>query len=421
MQPATVRELPADALAGILEVTLRLARPLEMKSMLEEVVAAARRLLDAELGSVFLYDEAADELVMTVVEDIEPIRVPAGQGIVGRCARERQLINVPDCYADSRFNREIDRASGFRTRCLLSLPLIGHDGALVGVLQLLNKRSGAFDLHDELVATTLASQLAVALQRAQDMEALLKAEHLHEEIRVAREIQMGGLPDDMPPLPGYDGAGLFLPTDQTGGDLYDFVPVGDHGMFLLLGDATGHGIGPALSATQVRAMIRVALRLGASLDDIHAHVNNQLLDDLPDDRFVTAFLGMLDARTHTVRYHAAGQAPLLHLHARDGKVSWHGATTIPMGALALAEPDPSHAIDLAPGDLLALLSDGVYEYENGDTEQFGEPRVAELMKQLQHMPMRQVAEELHAALREFGGGAAQADDVTIVLLRRLPG
>jgi phosphoserine phosphatase RsbU/P len=421
METATVRELPADALAGILEVTLRLARPLDMKTMLDEVVMAARRLLDAELGSVFLYDKASDELVMTVVEDIEPIRVPAGHGIVGHCARERELINVPDCYADSRFNREVDRASGFRTRCLLSLPLIGHDGDLVGVLQLLNKRSGAFGPHDELVAATLASQFAVALQRAQDMEALLKAEHLHEEIRVAREIQMGGLPDDMPPLPGYDGAGLFLPTDQTGGDLYDFVPVGSHGMFLLLGDATGHGIGPALSATQVRAMIRVALRLGASLDDIHAHVNNQLLDDLPDDRFVTAFLGMLDTRTHTVRYHAAGQAPLLHLHARDGKVSWHGATTIPMGALALAEPDPAHAIELAPGDLLALLSDGVYEYENADSQQFGEPRVAELMTQLQHLPMRQVAEELHSALRDFGRGAAQADDVTIVLLRRLPG
>lgn len=421
METATVRELPADALAGILEVTLRLARPLDMKTMLDEVVMAARRLLDAELGSVFLYDKASDELVLTVVEDIEPIRVPAGHGIVGHCARERQLINVPDCYADSRFNREVDRASGFRTRCLLSLPLIGHDGDLVGVLQLLNKRSGAFGPRDELVAATLASQFAVALQRAQDMEALLKAEHLHEEIRVAREIQMGGLPDDMPPLPGYDGAGLFLPTDQTGGDLYDFVPVGSHGMFLLLGDATGHGIGPALSATQVRAMIRVALRLGASLDDIHAHVNNQLLDDLPDDRFVTAFLGMLDTRTHTVRYHAAGQAPLLHLHARDGKVSWHGATTIPMGALALAEPDPAHAIELAPGDLLALLSDGVYEYENADSQQFGEPRVAELMTQLQHLPMRQVAEELHSALRDFGRGAAQADDVTIVLLRRLPG
>jgi phosphoserine phosphatase RsbU/P len=414
------RPMPAEALARILDVTLKLARPFDLVTMLGEVVAAARQLLEAERGSVFLYDEPADELVMTVVEDIEPIRVPMGHGIAGHCARERRLINVHDCYSDPRFNREVDRASGYRTRCMLSVPLVGQDGRLVGVLQLLNRRSGVFDAQDEQTASALAAQCAMALQRAQDTEALLAAEHLHEEIRVAREIQMSGLPNDMPRLAGYDGAGLFVPTDQTGGDLFDFVPVGAHGMFLLLGDATGHGIGPALSATQVRAMVRVALRLGADLDAIHTHINNQLLHDLPDDRFVSAFLGLLDARTHEVKYHAAGQGPLLHLHAESGQVSWYGATTIPMGALALAEPDAAHTIQMAPGDILGLISDGVYEYENGAHKQFGEQRVAELIERLQQMPMRMVAETLLQELREFGGGARQADDITIVLLRRLP-
>lgn len=411
--------MPAEALARILDVTLKLGRPFDLVTMLTEVVAAARHVLEAERGSVFLYDEAADELVMTVVEDIEPIRVPMGHGIAGHCARERRLINVHDCYADARFNQEVDRASGYRTRCMLSVPLVGQEGRLVGVLQLLNRRGGVFDAQDEQTASALAAQCAMALQRAQDTESLLAAEHLREEIRVAREIQMSGLPSDMPGLAGYDGAGLFVPTDQTGGDLFDFVPVGSHGMFLLLGDATGHGIGPALSATQVRAMVRVALRLGADLDAIHTHVNNQLLHDLPDDRFVSAFLGLLDARTHEVKYHAAGQGPLLHLHADSGQVSWYGATTIPMGALALAEPDASHAIQLAPGDVLGLISDGVYEYENGAHKQFGEQRVAELIGRLQQEPMRKVAEALLTELRKFGGDARQADDITIVLLRRL--
>lgn len=420
MTAAGVRGLSPEVLEGVLDVALKLAHPLDLVTMLAEVAAAAKDILDAERGSVFLYDEVADELCMTVVEDIAPIRVPAGQGIVGHCARERQMINVPDCYADPRFNPEVDRDSGFRTRCLLSVPLVGRDGRLVGVLQLLNKGSGAFDERDERVASILASQFAVALQRVQALETLLANEQLHEEIRVAREIQMSGLPDVMPPLAGYDGAGLFLPTDQTGGDLFDFVPVGDDRMFLLLGDATGHGIGPALSATQVRAMIRVALRLGADLDAIHTHVNNQLLHDLPDDRFVTAFLGMLDTGTNSIRFHAAGQAPLLHFHARSEEVSWHGVTTIPLGALALAEPDPPASLRLEPGDVLALLSDGVYEYENAAHDHFGEQRVADLVRRLQHLPMTRLAEELHAALLEFGAGAAQADDVTIVLLRRLP-
>lgn len=420
MSVAPDRPMAAEALARILDVTLKLARPFDLVTMLTEVVAAARHVLEAERGSVFLYDEAADELVMAVVEDIEPIRVPMGHGIAGHCARERRLINVHDCYSDARFNQEVDRASGYRTRCMLSVPLVGQNGCLVGVLQLLNRRGGVFDAQDEQAASALAAQCAMALQRAQDTESLLAAEQLREEIRVAREIQMSGLPNDMPRLAGYDGAGLFVPTDQTGGDLFDFVPVGSHGMFLLLGDATGHGIGPALSATQVRAMVRVALRLGADLDAIHTHVNNQLLHDLPDDRFVSAFLGLLDAVTHEVKYHAAGQGPLLHLHADSGQVSWYGATTIPMGALALAEPDAAHAIQLAPGDVLGLISDGVYEYENGAHKQFGEQRVAELIGRLQQEPMRKVAEALHAEVRRFGGDARQADDITIVLLRRLP-
>lgn len=414
------RELPSAAVHGILEVTLKLAQPFDLLTMLSEVAAAARRVLEAERSSVFLFDPAAGDLVMAVVEDIAPIRVPLGSGIVGHCARERRLINVADCYADPRFNSAVDRASGFRTRCLLSVPLIGLDDELVGVLQVLNRRDGSFDLQDERVAAALAAQCAVALQRARATESLLAADHLQEEIRVAREIQMGGLPDAMPPLAGYDGAGLFRPTDQTGGDLFDFVPVGDHGMFLLLGDATGHGIGPALSATQVRAMVRLALRLGADLDAIHTQVNNQLLHDLPDDRFVTAFLGLLDATSHTVRFHAAGQAPLLHLHSASGEVSWYGATTIPMGALELAQPDPASTLSLAPGDVLGLISDGVYEYEDGAHRQFGEQRVADLIRRLQDLSMKQLAGRLLDALAEFGGGAKQADDVTIVLLRRLP-
>lgn len=421
MTPAAGQQLPPESVDQILGLTVKLSRPFDLVTMLTEVVNAARLLLKAELGSVFLHDKATDELVMAVVADIAPVRVPMGRGIVGHCALKRELINVPDCYADPRFNPEVDRASGFRTRCMLSLPLIGHEDELVGVLQLLNKHEGTFDRHDEQLAAVLAAQCAFALQRARATEALLAAEHLNEEIRVAREIQMSGLPHGMPTLAGYDGAGLFCPTDQTGGDLYDFVPLGEGRMFLLLGDATGHGIGPALSATQVRAMVRVALRLGADLDAIHAQVNNQLLHDLPDDRFVTAFLGLLDARAHTVRFHAAGQAPLLHLHADSGDVTWHGATTIPMGALALAEPDPAHVLTMQPGDILGLISDGVYEYQDSEARLFGEERVAALVSRLQQLPMRELAQTLLDELRAFGAGARQADDITIVLIRRLRG
>ena len=230
---------------------------------------------------------------------------------------------------------------------------------------------------------------------------------------------MSALPKEMPDVAGYDGAGLFRPTDQTGGDLFDFVRLPDGRLFLLLGDATGHGIGPALSATQVRAMIRVGLRLGAGLDEVYTHVNNQLVDDLPADRFVTAFLGMLDTTTHKVSFHAGGQGPLLHYRAATASIDWHGPSTFPMGALPQTRLEQARSVLLEPGDVLGLISDGIYEYENAAGEHFGEDRVAAVVCGSHERPMKELVAELLARAREFGDGAAQADDVTIVLIRRL--
>jgi phosphoserine phosphatase len=412
--------LRADALEAILEVTRKLAAPFDLTTMLEEVISAARQVLRADRGTVFLYDPERHELAMTVATGMDPVRFPADQGIAGECVQTRAIINVPDCYADDRFNPAIDRATGYRTRCMLTLPLIGYEDSLVGVLQLLNKDGGVFDETDERMAAALAAQCAVAIHRVKLLEALLESEKLDREITVAREIQMSALPKRMPPVPGYDGAGTFRPTDQTGGDLFDFVRLDDGRLFLLLGDATGHGIGPALSATQVRAMIRVALRLGADLDEVYRHTNNQLVDDLPDDRFVTAFLGLLDPGSHEVRFHAGGQGPLLHFHAADQRCEWHGASTFPMGALPQDDLRHAQELVLEPGDLLGLISDGVYEYEDPSGAQFGQEGVARIIREHQDEPMTDLVGRLLDAVREFGRSAPQADDITIVLVRRMP-
>src|SRR5210317_942977 len=150
-----------QALRQILEVTRKLAAPFDLDTMLSEVVDAAREVLDADRGTVFLYDDQSDELVVRVGTGLEQIRIPADKGIVGESAQTREIINVPDCYADPRFNRAIDRQTGYRSRCMLTIPLIGYEDSLVGVLQILNKIDGVFDEKDEYVAQALAAQAAV--------------------------------------------------------------------------------------------------------------------------------------------------------------------------------------------------------------------------------------------------------------------
>ena len=268
------------------------------------------------------------------------------------------------------------------------------------------------------MAAALASQCVVFIQRERLTRMVVLAEKLDREIKLAREIQMSTLPSDMPRVPGYDMAGQFCPADDTGGDTFDLVMLDDQRMFILLGDASGHGIGPALSSTQMTGMLRIALRLGADLDSIFTHVNNQLVEDLPEEHFVTAFLGMLDSRDHGVTYHSAGQAPLLHFHAASGECEWRPPTTFPMGFMRYATLEPPCRIVLEPGDVLGLISDGAFERENATGQQFGIEGVERVVGLDHHRPMSELLALLLEALHDFAGGVPQADDVTIVLVRR---
>jgi sigma-B regulation protein RsbU (phosphoserine phosphatase) len=416
----TPKAVTTKDLGRILEVTRQLATPFDLTSMLRQVIDAARAVLKADRGTVFLHDSKTHELYSTVATGVDTLRFPANKGIAGECAETRKVINVPDCYADPRFNRNLDLKTGYRTRCLLAVPLVGYDDSLVGVMQLLNKKRGVFTREDQQLATALAAQCAVAIQRMQMLADLVAKERMERELAVARDIQTRVLPKKVPRPAGYDLAGWSRPADQTGGDIFDIIALDERRLMLLLGDATGHGIGPALSVTQVRSMLRIALRLGSDLDSAFRHINDQLVDDLPDNRFVTAFLGLLDTDHHRVVYHAGGQGPLLHFQAATGACEWLGASTIPLGFVAGAPLPPPRTYNLGPGDILALVTDGIYEYENGESEPFGEGRVGEIVRSHRGEPMSRLLEILVEEVERFAAGAPQKDDMTILLVRRLP-
>ena len=418
----TLPETQIDELAlwRILDVTRQLGAPSDLQEMLGKVIDAARAVLNADRGTVFLYDAETNELFSTIATGSDEMRFPADVGIAGECAQRRQVINVPDCYADQRFNPEFDRKTGYRTRCLLTVPLIGFDDTLVGVMQIINKLEGVFDATDEQMATALAAQCAVALQRARLIDAYVVKQKLERDLALAREIQSNVLPEKLPDVPGYDLAGWNTPADETGGDIYDGVALDEHRAALLLADATGHGIGPALSVTQFRAMFRISVRLSADLDTAFVQINDQLTEDLPGNRFVTAFVGQLDGRAHQIRYHAGGQGPLLHFHAADQTCTWLEASTLPMGIIAGLTVDPSpDPIDMAPGDIFALISDGIYEYQNAAGEQFDNDRVGQVFKAGHEQTMEALIMSLRAAVAAFAGDAPQNDDMTVVLIKRL--
>ncbi|MBI1337451.1 MAG: SpoIIE family protein phosphatase [Phycisphaera sp.] len=415
-----------DTLLKLLEVAKDLGRPLELQALLTRIIDAGRSVLGADRGSVFLYDDKTQELFVKIATGLRELRFGIDKGIAGECARKRQIVNVPDCYADARFNQEVDKRTGYHTKCLIAIPLVGFDDELVGVLQLLNARKGQFDENDERIAVALSSQAAVAIQRARLMDERLVKLKLERDLETAKKIQLGVLPKVIEPCEGYEFAGRSLPAEQTGGDIYDVAPepVGDENnrkkacRLLLLADATGHGIGPALSVTQVRAMIRIGVRLSSSLDTLFQQVNSQLHEDLSMERFVTAFLGRLDPVKHTVEYHAAGQGPLLIVRA-DGKVEWFNATTLPMGIMPDPPGDGLQTLHLNTGDILALITDGFYEYQDIHGKMFGKDRVSNVIVETRTQSAEKIMTSLFDEVHRFAESAPQLDDQTALIVKRV--
>jgi len=412
-----VNEITRESLVNILEIMHRLASPDAMPELLKEVIEVGKLAIVAESGVLWLLDQASQQLVMVVPSIDPPKRIDLAESWAGKCATEKLSSNINECRDDPVFQKYPLHLSDFETRSLLNVPILGQDDALLGVMQWLGHKPGQFDKQDEWISPALAAQAAIAIQNAYMTDELLASAILSKEVAVAREIQLSTLPKCMPDFPGYDLHGHFQPTDHTGGDLYDLVVL-DGRLFILLGDATGHGFGPALSATQLQAMLRVAFRLGANLDEAYRHVNNQMVEDLPDDRFITAFTGFLDANTHTLSYHSAGQGPIMHFQAESLTCHFYKPTSYPLGVLEMQEQQDSASLKLQSGDILALISDGVYEYNNETGEEFGEHRVAEIFQNHHHESMSALARLLMAAIEEYAGSAPQEDDITMVLVRR---
>jgi anti-sigma regulatory factor (Ser/Thr protein kinase) len=148
-------------------------------------------------------------------------------------------------------------------------------------------------------------------------------------------------------------------------------------------------------------------------------LNNQLADVLPEDRFITAFIGLLDTAKHTVRYHSAGQAPILQFSALKGECESFRPTTFPLAAMPAPGPRAAVEMALGPGDVLVLLSDGIYEYANAQGEMFGERRVADIICANRFASAREMSDRLLAEVTQFAKGAPQEDDITLLLVRRL--
>jgi sigma-B regulation protein RsbU (phosphoserine phosphatase) len=405
-----------EHLRRILDIARYMAVTNDLDVLLGTIVEATCEVLHCDRATIFLFDAETNELYSRVAKGVEAIRFPADKGIAGQAARERACVNVSDAYADPRFNPEVDKKTGYHTRNLLTFPLENIQGDLIGVLQALNKMDRPFGDEDEELARVLSAQAGVALDRGRLLEEFAEKQRMQHDLDVARGIQQSLFPKQNPVIEGYEVAGWNRSADETGGDAYDFIPLEDGRLAVFLADATGHGIGAALIIAQARSLLRALLSVTQDLPTIAAGVNNLLAEDLDDDRFVTAIIGILDPRTHTLEYIAGGQGPLIAV-SPDGSET-RVANAMPFAVIPGIAYGAPERFELPPGGTLVLLTDGFYEAADPSKQQFGDERVIEFVKGKAAVPLPRLIADLHADIAAFTQGCKQADDLTAVLIRR---
>ncbi len=407
-----------DDLRAVLQLSRELGASTEIAPLLQKVETAALRVLGCERATVLIYDADANELYSRVATGVDEIRFSAAHGIAGEALRLGKIIHVPDAYADKRFNPDIDRKTGFRTRNMITIPLAGIDGAVVGVLQVLNKTDGQFDDWDHELVRTFGAQVGVALQRQLLLEHYAEKQRLEYDLGVAREIQQGLIPSRPATLDGFDVAGWNKPADETGGDCYDYFDHPGGGLAVTIADATGHGIGAALMIAECRALFRATSSLSGDLSEITGRINNLLCEDLPDDRFVTAFFGLIDPATRSLSYLSAGHGPLIHYcHATDRIVELP-ANGVPLGIMPnVAWPAPD-VLSMQSGDMFVVVTDGFFEWQNAGREQFGTRRLCDIIRRYRERPCHEMIAAMHQAVLEWAGPSLQDDDLTALVIRK---
>lgn len=265
-------------------------------------------------------------------------------------------------------------------------------------------------------SNSLARALWYAIERRgrRHVEASLRA--THAELQTARRVQQALLPSAVPVLPGYDLAGAWHPAEAACGDYFDFIPMGERYLGIVLGDVCGHGLGPALVMAETRSCLRTLALTHADVGTILTIANRLLSDDMAEERFVTLFFARLDLATRTICYAGAGHQA--YLMDAAGAVRKLESTAMPLGldrdAVVLATPE----LPLAAGDMFVAVTDGVEDAMSPEGESFGMHKVMAVARGSRHKSAQQIVDQIiNESVVEFTRGGPQDDDFTAVVLK----
>jgi len=395
-------------LVPVVERELREAENRRSKRSTEEA------LRESELRYRLLWETATDAVLLLTPEAVVEFANPAVKQIFGYKPDELVGKNVDVLQP---FFESLDPEVNWKRFIRLA-----HGTTAPGAIEATGKHKDGREICVEIVFSALelgGRRLFVCFIR--DITERKKTEHEllanQEQFRVAHEIQQHLFPKSAPQIDSFDIAGASYPAEATGGDYFDYLPMLSKCIGVVVGDVTGHGVGPALLMAETRAYLRILARNREDPVEILYRTNLVLAEDVGAERYVTLMLLKVNPTTKTVSYANAGHIPGYILDQDGTAKHVLKRTGPPLGLRSDASYTAGAEIQLEPGDLVLLLTDGFEEALSPEDEFFGMKRVLDHIRAHQHETADQIVRKLYHRFREFTEGATQLDDLTIVVVK----
>jgi sigma-B regulation protein RsbU (phosphoserine phosphatase) len=337
------------------------------------------------------------------------VTIPLERGLVGAAMREKRVIYVADVRKDSRYHMVNPE-----TRSEMTVPLI-YKGTAVGVLDIEHTRLHYFTEDHERAMTTLAAQIAIALENARLYQRVMQQEQrLERDLAMAREVQLRLLPPTKPQHKRAEFAARFLPARTIGGDLYDFLPYDANRSAIALGDVSGKAAAAALYAALVSGIMRSVASQHLSPSEMLKTLNDALQERKLDSQYVTMLFGVWNDENMTIQIANGGSVQ--PLFCRGEEIETIRAEGFPLGMFPNATWE-EFSIATQPGDSVIFFSDGIVDAQNAAGEMFGNDRLIATVKKHQHKPASKLAECILSDVGKFQGKQDRFDDETVVVLR----
>jgi len=404
----------AQTLTVLNEIAAELTSILDLDALLDRVGHLLRRLIDYQMFTIMLLDAKSEMLITRYAwrfgyTHVPSRRIPITDGLVGAAVREWRLVNVPDVRRDQRYlpmNPE--------TRSELIVPLF-YKGRVIGVLDLEHTRVGFFNEEHERMLTTLAAQIAIAIENARLYQAVSRQERqLELDIAMAREVQLRLLPHTAPELKNAEIAVRFLPARTIGGDLYDFVDYGPGRTAIVLGDVSGKAAPAALFAALASGIMRSAALQRPEPAQMLAILNDAVGERRLESQYVTMLFSIWNDESRTLQ--VANSGAVQPVFCRGGRSSTVLTEGFPLGLF------PNVAYDeftehVNPGDAIVFVSDGILDAQNTHEDMYGSERLGQVLCGHGGRSAQEIADAILADVTRFQDGQDRFDDETIIVLR----